>query len=265
LFFLVRQELFVSSVSSDASDGSDLSELLTPQGLEALRLLLKMGSEGVGRLVQALLEVGPRLGVSPEERAALVHAKTSDFISLKELERVFKFILLPLQLAAQRDDLSAEGLYDAVSESLTHVDPTSWPATCRPQWSELRQGFISLFNLEVFAIENQAENLVIDRPNWVQNLEIASDLRIVPDSSGLGVAAFVLVHTLRISYQHGDSREVAYYAIDPRDLEALELQIWQARSLGDRLKQEGVDPKTQILMLAPNEDSSAGSEGGDRS
>ena len=237
--------------------------LLPDEGVQALHILVGLGQEGLSRLIKGIRDVGPRLS-PPDVKAILLQRRVGDLLALEQIEDLYQSFLIPLQGVAQEFSLSAEELYDAVSAWLSGVEESAWPTVCREQWEKLRPHLVDLLGLDAFAIEARAERLISDRPNWVEGLSVSSDLRPVPDASGVGTSALILIHTLRVRFRHGSSSRVAYFSIDPIDLDILEQQIQQARALGARLTQKDADLKVPILMLA-SESSSAETvkEGGD--
>ncbi len=232
---------------------------IPPDGVAALRRLVRLGGEGMERLSTLIAEIGPILA-STEVRAKLIENADANFLALDELVAILRDAVVPLASIQRRIGLEPAEFFELVSTWLNQVPSEEWPAESSAGWEKDKQAISRLFGLNVFSVEEKARSLVEDRPNWVQGIGVLSELRPVPDESGDQTQAMLIMNTLSIRYRSGNAMRTAYFSLDPVDLDELEREISKAKNLNSRLRKKLAQDRVPVLMLGRNADSDASDE-----
>lgn len=228
---------------------------IPPDGATAIRQLLQLGSEKIERLAHLLQNIGPTFAQA-DVRARMLCQADGGITSPGELENILTNALLPLKSIRDNFGISAAAFYDVVSDWLKKLVSKTWTQEDLEKWESLKQEIIELFDLPVFSVESRAWGLFEDRANWVQDLTIHADMRPIVDETAETLQAMLIVNTLRIRYRMGERSKIAYFSLDPVDLDELEHQIKLVKKVNLRLRQQMNRNNIPALMLEHREESS---------
>jgi phenylalanine-4-hydroxylase len=125
---------------------------------------------------------------------------------------------------------SSRIVFSTMKELLEKVPEEYFSKEYLQKLSEFQQNLEKLIGLDVLWIEAKAGPLLSDRSNRVLYMQLLSEGRPVFNNDGTQIEAKTLTKTLRLQYRIGpDNTQVAYFSMDPEDLDELAELIDRAR------------------------------------
>lgn len=224
--------------------------------LESFCHLLDLGTDGIDRLCEGLLQSGPILA-SPRRRAELIREAVGEMPDVEILDLILDHsidFLLFHRLQVEEDlelevEDAARVVYGVAKELLEEIPRKRFPEKYVSKWTQLEQNLLNLIELNVLRIEAKAFRLLSDRPNRVQSMCLYSDERPIFNNDGTEIEAKTLVNVLRLQSHNGPDTTVTYFSMDPDDLDELAEWIDRARTKNKSIIEQNEKNGQKTLRL----------------
>jgi hypothetical protein len=154
--------------------------------------------------------------------------------------------LMPLNHLRVTLKLDTADFMMLISNALERKVPESWRSENLAGWAAVKEPLEPLFHKDnFFSVSSKAYQLLVNRPNPVQDVKILSELRPVYSEDATSVKAFVLAKTLVVEFLEGDSKKSIFLSMDMDDLRTMAVEVDRARLKSDTVADEvsnwGVD------------------------
>ena len=216
----------------------------------AIVALVSLPDEQLEALIRSIENLSPSISVSnfaerAADRAGIDAAIAQDLIALAaNLYRLWD--------AEQQDDPNAT-LPEFVESICQAASQTANAELKRPEHlAALKTRLTRLLALDAsLGLTAKALGIFMENDKLVCRSRVTSDLRpIFPiDRSKLKVEAAVVVHTLRITYHHGNDLDHVFVTLQRHDLEQLQRQIDRAIKKEDSLRTVATKAELTCLNL----------------
>lgn len=220
----------------------DIRFKIPESGLAGLKALIGLGPDRV----TALCELARDLPLTLSMRGLTNHLANKLKIETRAVSQFVMGALMPLNHLRVHLKLETPDLMRALSANLEQEAPEQWRAENLADWKAIEGRVGPLFEKDnFFSVSNKAYQLLVNRPNPVQDIKILSELRPVYSEDATSVKAFVLAMTLVVDYFEGDAKKTIHLSMDMDDLRSLTLEVDRAKLKRETVSEEvfgwGVD------------------------
>jgi hypothetical protein len=188
--------------------------------------LRKLPEESLDKLVGALCSTA-----APFLHKDLIGSLESSKVEIPrdDFDLILQTVLSLHQVAA-RMDLPTSEIAEDVCSSMSVSDNEAL-RIIGEECETFKGRLIKLFNIEALTYLAKAQGVVSDHDRVFLHARTLTDIRAIfgNDPEALPKAASV-IHTLNVTYQHGDTTENFYVALDTRDVETLIAVLQRALS-----------------------------------
>ena len=220
----------------------DVRFRIPESGLAGLKALIGLGPEGVTALCELAKDLPLTLNMS---------GLTTRLSNELEVERsaVSQFVmgaLMPLNHLRVYLKLETPDFLKALSDNLEKEAPEKWRSENLAGWKAIEGRVAPLFEKDnFFSVSHKSYQLLVNRPNPVQDVKILSELRPVYSEDATSVKAFVLAKTLVVDYLEGDTKKTIHLSMNMDDLRSLASEVDRAKLKRETVSEEvfgwGVD------------------------
>ena len=203
-----------------------------------------MGQDGI----IALCELAKELRLSLNVKALNDRIASELEIEARPASQLVMGALLPLNNLRVRLRLETPNFLDVLSESIEKEAPEKWRADNLTGWHAIREQITPLFEKDnFFSLCNKSYQLLVNRPNPVQDVKILTELRPVYSEEATSIKAFVLTKTLVVEYMEGEDKKVIHLSMDMDDLRSLSLEVERAKLKRETLSEEVFSWGVEVL------------------
>ncbi len=220
----------------------DVRFKIPESGLAGLKTLIGLGPDGVA----ALCELARDLPLTLNMRGLAARLANELQVETRAVSQFVMGALMPLNHLRVHLKLETLDFLRVLSENLEKEAPEKWRAENLAGWKDIEGRLGPLFEKDnFFSVSNKAYQMLVNRPNPVQDVKILSELRPVYSEDANKVKAFVLAKTLVVDYMEGDGKKTIYLSMDMDDLRSLSLEVDRAKLKRETVSEEvfgwGVD------------------------
>jgi hypothetical protein len=211
-------------------------------GLVGLKALISLGPEGV----TALCELAKDLSLTLNIRGLTNRLSSELNVETRVVSQFVMGALMPLNHLRVHLKLETLDFLKALSDTLEKEAPEKWRSENLVGWKAIEGRVVPLFERDnFFSVSNKSYQLLVNRPNPVQNVQILTELRPVYSEDATSVRAFVLAKTLVVDYFEGDTKKTIHLSMDMDDLRSLASEVDRAKLKRETVSEEvfgwGVD------------------------
>lgn len=199
---------------------------IPPDDRKPLTELLGMGKEQRSKVIAALRDAKPEYSMSALADSVAKRAKVDPEL-LRDAFVMFSGMLSFCTARGLELSEFVEGIVKTAKESYKE-----WESLSAGELSVFRNQLVELLSQEgSLGITSKANEIKREHEKYFCEARILTDLRPVfkRDLKG-GPAAFLVAHTLRITYHDNDELKEMFFGVDSDDLEELERLIARAKS-----------------------------------
>ena len=220
----------------------DVRFRIPESGLAGLKALISLGPEGV----TALCEVARDLPLTLNMRGLTTRLSNDLKVETPAVSQFVMGALMPLNHLRVYLKLETPDFLKALSDNLEKEAPEKWRSENLAGWKAIEGRVAPLFEKDnFFSVSNKSYQLLLNRPNPVQDVKILSELRPVYSEDATSVKAFVLAKTLVVDYMEGDTKKTIHLSMDMDDLRSLASEVDRAKLKRETVSEEvfgwGVD------------------------
>jgi len=220
----------------------DVRFKIPESGLAGLKALIGLGPDGV----TALCELAKDLPLTLNMRGLTSRLSSELKVETRSASRFVIGALMPLNHLRVHLKLETPDFLRVLSENLEKETPGKWRSENLSGWQAIAGRIAPLFEKDnFFSVSNKSYQLLVNRPNPVQDVKILSELRPVYSEDATSVKAFVLAKTLVVDYLEGETKKTIHLSMDMDDLRSLALEIDRAKLKRETVSEEvfgwGVD------------------------
>jgi hypothetical protein len=184
----------------------DVRFKIPESGLAGLKALISLGPEGV----TALCELAKDLPLTLNMRGLTNRLSNELKVETRAVSQFVMGALMPLNHLRVYLKLETPDFLKALSDNLEKEAPEKWRSENLAGWKAIEGRVAPLFEKDnFFSVSNKSFQLLVNRPNPVQDVRILSELRPVYSEDATSVKAFVLSKTRRglsgRGYEENDS------------------------------------------------------------
>ena len=220
----------------------DILIQIPESGLEGLNVLIGLGPEKVNTLCETAKDLPLTLNMK-----SLTNRLSSQLdIEPRSVSRLVMGALMPLNHLRVSLKLETRDFLKLISNTLEKDAPEKWRSENLPGWKAVEGPITPLFEKDnFFSVTSKSYQLLVNRPNPVQDVKILSELRPIYSEDATSIKAFVLSKTLVVEYLEGDSKKSIFLSMDMDDLRSLAVEVDRAKLKRDTVSEEvfgwGVD------------------------
>jgi hypothetical protein len=211
-------------------------------GLAGLNALIGLGPEGV----TALCDLAKDLPLTLDMSGLMTRLSNELKIETRAVSQFVMGALMPLNHLRVYLKLETPDFLKALSNNIEKQAPENWQSENLAGWKAIEGRIAPLFAKDnFFSISNKSYQMLVKRPNPVQDVKILSELRPVYSEDATSVKAFVLAKTLVVDYLEGETKKTIHLSMDMDDLRSLASEVDRAKLKRETVSEEvfswGVD------------------------
>ncbi len=193
----------------------DVRFKIPESGLAGLKALIDLGPEGVA----ALYELAKDLPLTLNMRGLTTRLANELKVETRTVSQFVMGALMPLNHLRVHLKLETPDFLTVLTENLGNEASEKWRSENLAGWKTIEGLVAPLFEKDnFFSISNKSYQMLVNRPNPVQDVKILSELRPVYSEDATSVKALVLAKTLVVDYLEGNTKKTIYMSMDMDDL-----------------------------------------------